>query len=45
MYRILRVRHRVEWPQIEREFVHNKIVGVVLLFDYPAQPFLVYRAG
>jgi hypothetical protein len=40
-YRVIRVRHGIEWPQVQREFIDDEIIDAMLLFDDATQPLLV----
>lgn len=41
-YRIMRIGHRVEWPNGQREFVQNVEVGVVFGLHQTTEQFLIW---
>lgn len=40
-YWVTRIRHSIEGSQVEGELIHDKIVGIVCLFDYTTQALLI----
>ena len=43
-YRVMGVRHSVEWSNTQRIFIQNEEVSIILLFDKFAQQLFIWSA-
>ena len=43
-YRVMWVRHGVEWSNTQRIFIQNEEVSIILLFDKFAQQLFIWSA-